>query len=382
MKLRLPVAILCCSFAISAFAQDFPVTRQLKIVEDFAPVSELNQPGMAECYPFLSADALHLYYTKSTETYDEIHFASRASLDEPFEDQGLIVESGIYADHLSCWVSLNELEMYFIARVSTDAMMTTLYRATRRSLDEPFRGAEKVILKGTDLSGCLFAPSFSPDRSELFLANRVRGNSSLQFVHTGPNEYTLKQRILIDEGTRTAIGQLSLDGLRYYTVFENDENEMRTYQLGYYERAKLGADFTHVVWIGEASTQMMSQLCEALDGQLIMHTIPMKDSWDSNDLGVTHIECRENCDGDEDESVLSVEADTWSISPNPSTAIVNLSSTAEYDAVHVVDMAGKIIITEKGMVRELNVEGLMPGNYLVLFEKDGNVLHRSTLTKI
>src|SRR5688572_32317415 len=109
MKLHLPIAILCCSFAASAFSQDYPVTRQLKITEDFAPVEELNKTEMAECYPFLSPDALHLYYTKSTDSYDEIHFASRSSLDEPFEDQGLILETGISADHLSCWVSLNEL---------------------------------------------------------------------------------------------------------------------------------------------------------------------------------------------------------------------------------------------------------------------------------
>lgn len=381
MKLYLPVAFLCCSLSVSALAQDLPVTRQLKILADYTPLDELNEAGMAECYPFLSPDALHMYYTKSTDNYDEIHFASRASLDEPFKDQGVILSTGISADHLSCWVSLNELEMYYIARVSTDDMLTTLYRATRRSTSEPFRGAEKVILKGTDLAGCLFAPSFSPDKSELFLANRVRGNSSLQFVHTGNNEYTLKQRILIDEGTKTAIGQLSIDGLRYYTVFEEEENEQRTYRLGYYERAKLGADFTHVVWIGEPTTQMVSQLCEALDGQLIMHTIPSKDSWEGNDLAFTQIECREDCDGDKDEQDMLVET-AWTISPNPATAVVNLGSNTEYNGVRVVDMTGKTIMSEKGMLRELNVEGLMPGNYLILFEKDGTVLHRGTMTKL
>lgn len=129
---------------------------------DVRILGELNEFGEAESYPWLSGDGLRLYYCFK----NQIYFAKRKEGDRSFKFP-VPLELSFEGDILSCYLSSDELKLYFVNR---DGL---IYLATRDNKKEDFSAP---ILYSDDLVSENFISSFSIDDKEKIVTVYYSGN--------------------------------------------------------------------------------------------------------------------------------------------------------------------------------------------------------------
>lgn len=168
----------------------------------------VNEEGVAEAYPWLSADALRLYFTKDNRVY----MSSRGSRYEDFgkpspvdiDDQGSVI---------SAWLSNHELELY-----TCYGQGIKIYR--RNSSQEPFMFHGNLDL-GDELEGFISGISFSPDMRTMVIYNSNDGQRLGVFNMTPGGRPELRKILTVPFGN-IAVGQLSKDGKWLYFSVDED----------------------------------------------------------------------------------------------------------------------------------------------------------------
>lgn len=109
---------------------DLFLAKRATLDETFSetePIRGVNTDDGPEAYPYLSPDALNLYYTSDTEIY----VASRSSVNEPFgEAEKLNLNLEEVGGVISCWFTNDQRDIYIVAN--------SLYKASRNSSGQPF----------------------------------------------------------------------------------------------------------------------------------------------------------------------------------------------------------------------------------------------------
>jgi hypothetical protein len=147
---------------IPGFSMPFNTVRAL---------SEINVVNKADAYPWMSSDGLRLYYSKQTvSSLSSIYYADRPNIESNFNTPQSIINGTITSHELvSCWLTNDELNIYFIADdIPNGNMTTTLFHSTRTSTSTNFSSLNVVTLTGS-ITGFIVGVSFTQDMSQLFV---------------------------------------------------------------------------------------------------------------------------------------------------------------------------------------------------------------------
>lgn len=164
-------------------------------------LSELNTPGYADAYPWLSVDALRLYYTSGINT-NKLMLAKRPNINSYFTVQGIVPLTGL-SSPASYWLSENELNVY----ICTDY---DLYYATRPDTSSAFSPTTIITLTGPSPDQIKSA-SLNDAQNELFIHSSTLG--TLQYTRTSATSFSFVRKLTLPAGYLHAHGQLSKDEL-------------------------------------------------------------------------------------------------------------------------------------------------------------------------
>lgn len=167
---------------------------------------QVNEEGVAEAYPWLSADALRLYYTKN----NAIFMSSRNSRYEDF-DKPVRIE--VDETVISTWLTNNELEMYVC-----NGHEIKIYQ--RNALNDPFMYHKNLDL-GDALEGFISGICFTPDMRTMVIYNSDDGQRLGIFNVTPGGRPELRKTLTVPFG-EIAVGQLSKDGKWLYFSVDED----------------------------------------------------------------------------------------------------------------------------------------------------------------
>jgi hypothetical protein len=130
---------------------------------------ELNSPDTADAYPWISPDGLRLYFTKGDGINDELLVSTRQDLSEAFSALLPLNIDFVATRNFSCWLSNDELEIYFTTGLTGDSVMY----AIRQNPSDMFP-APRLI---QSLSKYSFVSGISIAGDELYLYNANLLNS-------------------------------------------------------------------------------------------------------------------------------------------------------------------------------------------------------------
>mgnify|MGYP000017640654 FL=1 len=136
-------------------------------------LGEINDVQKAEAYPYISADGLRLYYILNNEVY----FTSRSDLKRSFGyPRNISIDKSTNDINIvSCWLSLDELNLY----ITGDEKV---YKCSRTALNEKFSSPE-IYLQG--FGGFISGYSMSEKNKLVF----IYYSGSLKYPKPKPNEY-------------------------------------------------------------------------------------------------------------------------------------------------------------------------------------------------
>jgi hypothetical protein len=193
---------------------------------------QVNEEGVAEAYPWLSADALRLYFTKE----NQIYMSNRNSRYEDFGKPARVEidESGSV---ISTWLTNNELEMY-------TCFGRNIKVFHRNSLNEPFMFQHNLDLSG-EMEGFISGISFTPDMRTMVIYNSDEGQRLGVFNMTPGGRPELRKIITVPFG-EIAVGQLSKDGKWLYLSVDEDPT-FSIYKMDMMEVEAAQPNFTRIL---------------------------------------------------------------------------------------------------------------------------------------
>jgi len=394
MKKLFTMFIFVSLFEASAFCQfdangkpiDTEIINQLRLKSNILPVvadtvafkadsvrslSELNSSTGAEAYPWISSDGLRIYYTKSISNINNIYFASRNTVHEPFSNAKALTlgnENNIF----SCWLTNDELHIYFIDNVSYK-----VYHAQRSSKLDDF-GIPSEITIDSKVIGFKSGISFTPDFKQLFLYNGT--NNIIILQQNGTDNYVISDTLDIPNGSLACPGTLSQDGLTYYLGLTFSKIQ----KLYYYTRTSLSENFTKLYYIDNKlinidSKNMLQPFVSGAGNYFVF--VSAVDYWQTNDLYIGYLKPAATL------SPIESESEHCRIFPNPAINSVSIASDNTIEKIMVYSIFGTLIdclsVTQESNNVQLLTQNYRSGIYMVtIYTKQGNVYsEKLTITK-
>ena len=296
------------------------------IYDTVRTIDELNDSAAADAYPWLSPDALHLYYVNSASG-NQIMFSQRLTTTAPFSSP---VPVSLPVAILSIWLSDDELDYY-------GADGSALYYGHRTSTSLPFTSFSIITLNGfttTFFSG----PSLDQSQNELYLYVVGVQNEIIQLTRSGPTSFDLVRILPMPLNYIASPGQLSKDGLSYFMPAKYIGQPSKLYE---YTRASLTDSFTlssfNLVQGIEDTVTWKTQPTVSDNASYMVFVASQTNSWPQNDLYIAH--------GDEFVSVFDAdELDQVSIFPNPNNGNFKIvSSSSIIKEIEIVNLLGESI---------------------------------------
>lgn len=177
--------------------------------DSIRPLSEINNPLNADCFPWISGDGLRLYFVSGADT-NKLMFCSRNNINSYFNTPTTIPGLN-YPQQNACsyWLSSNELDLYILG----GSAMTFSY-SNRTTTSSSFSTPISMSLLGSNIN-LLQGPSLDITQNELFLYQCLVGTKV--YTRTSPTSFTYKMTLPFPSGYYYGIkaGQLSKDGLTY-----------------------------------------------------------------------------------------------------------------------------------------------------------------------
>jgi len=202
-------------------------------------LTEMNTDTIGGGYPYISADGLRLYFTKSVNVVENmnLYYMSRSNINSGFSNRQLVGQN-FKSGSMGCWLSNDELELFFRRN-------DTILHSTRISIVDPFINQNAINL--TNYKDNIQGISLTPDKQELYFSKYVEKNHSyiLRFLSTSSSSYSLIDTLKTPLGLIAKVGQLSKDGLKYYvTLKDTTTNITKIYK---YIRNNLSESFNNPV---------------------------------------------------------------------------------------------------------------------------------------
>lgn len=286
----LPGLILSLSFALLSlysFCQEVVEKVAIDEEEQIQPSSKpqkfdspmtklVNKPGVADAYPFLSADGLRLYFTSNREGgHGRFFVSTRKSIKEPFGEPVVLskhLPDGYYAGSLTS----DELTLCMVN--SGD-----MYISKRYSRSGEF--SEPVQLKGIP-DQYHFGPAVSPDGNMIIVTATV-DNIDVFKIYTRQSEYTFTEAgiLPVPQGNDIGPGQFSKDGLSYYFSIE-DEKVTKEASIWRYTRPSTNDKFVDLEQLPVTinALQRNFQPTVNADASIIVHVTSQNDLWEEDDI--------------------------------------------------------------------------------------------------
>lgn len=167
-------------------------------------LAEINDPGFADAYPWISSDGLRLYYTTGYFT-NHLMFTHRPNTNSYFVTPTPVPISITSA--VSCWLSSDELDMYV-----SDG--NALYYSHRDGISQPFDTSIIIALSGIAMQ-FFSGVSLNAEQEELFLYSQV-DDGILEFSRTSSTSFAYAGTLLAPTGYSLEVGQLSKDDLTLF----------------------------------------------------------------------------------------------------------------------------------------------------------------------
>ena len=121
-------------------------------------LSNLNDEVMSDAYPWISADAKHLYFSRDFT----LMYTHRENITGEFADPVKVEFIGdVNLEIISAWFTPDELKMYFIAN-------NLIYLSERKKITDPFSFPEIFTSEFKDFY-FVAGLSFTPDRKTMFI---------------------------------------------------------------------------------------------------------------------------------------------------------------------------------------------------------------------
>ncbi len=356
MKINKSILILIVLF-IGLQSQNLESQEQLY---NLRALKEINLNKNTDAYPWLSNDGLRLYFcgydpdTKRTELF----ISKRNSPDFPFKEPSLIINNTHGEDYLSPYLSADELRLCYIVRKGINYQLTQIHFASRKSIDDTFSDTKLINLKGT-IHGELISPSFTEDLSQIFVFNLFRGKTSiLQLLKTGPNEYSLSNRIILEHGNIKS-GKLSTDGLSYFLSLEK-KNELPSIHI--MTRNSLSEPFRKMEVFKNSNINnevfRNHQPYFTENRKFIVLTRSDANNWELNDLYIAQLNEREEIEEDLDISLF----------PNPTVDELYFQNrnNQAFD-ISILNSSGQLVMRERNFRQhnKIDISNLASGSYVV-----------------
>ena len=173
---------------------------------------QINEPGVAEAYPWISADALRMYFTKN----NEIYYSERNGRYEDF-GQPRKVDMDKNNNFNNAWLTNDELTMY-----CTNSSSILIFDRTDPFSRFVYRNSFNVK---EYIDGFISAACFTPDMQTMMVynSNKIQQLVFFNMSPDGKRVQSLRKKLTVPFG-KMAVGQLTKDGRwLYFSVDEDPE---------------------------------------------------------------------------------------------------------------------------------------------------------------
>jgi hypothetical protein len=248
-------------------------------------IQNINTEKYGEAFPYLSDDALRVYFTSNRDGLAKIYYSFRTNKKSKFYKPICIVSDSVKGFY-SFSLTKNELELYCI---SDD----TLFFAKRDRQNQPFTQFIKV--KG--LNGCYFAPSISPNGKELIILRSWSCDTIMHqkdrlecFVKLKEDSFALLYKFPDIKHYEFKPGQFSKSGKKLYTnispyISFDKRNSIDTSILVCFEREKTNSKFKKYKVIKTMSIkEIVTQVSSSYDEKISIGVTGKRWEWDSTNL--------------------------------------------------------------------------------------------------
>ncbi len=129
------------------------------------PLDEINNPDLAEFYPWISADGLSIYYSRQEGKDIKIYASTRTGKNKRFSEPTKVdINIPKVENNMSAWLSNNELEMFVLSG-------NNIYYSTRTSKSDDFSSPIEIAKANSD--GFLSGVTITQDQEEMYVYNSL-----------------------------------------------------------------------------------------------------------------------------------------------------------------------------------------------------------------
>jgi len=261
---------------------EFDVVREL---------SELNDPGSGEGYPWISDDGLRIYFTTYLFSVSVSVLSQKEHIDSLFSEPIALTINSDSTNNNSPWLTKDELDIYFVSGVAEILNQTKLYHASREDINDEFDAPVEVILNGAN-EGFYSSPSFTEDLEQVFIfnANGTNRDTVFHFEKSDDNEYNIVDALPTPIGYIPGPGKLSKNGLRYFLSMSNSAGFGKKMYVA--EREDLDSTFDSFYFIDNefinSSGSQNIQPSLSRNGRFMVFTRNDGQTWSANDLFIAY----------------------------------------------------------------------------------------------
>ncbi|TAF75849.1 MAG: gliding motility-associated C-terminal domain-containing protein [Bacteroidetes bacterium] len=325
MNLKAHISLFFIFFISYAFAQEydgfgFPIQKQSKNVSQsnyrisqntstlpgyplhfntVRALDEINVSNRADAHPWLSDDALRLYYSKgitNSLTNTAIYYTSRLSIESNFGIPIPIIEPNtLTSTAIMCpFLTDNELTLFYIDfNCRSGNLFGCLFSSKRNNSSQNFSNPQLVSILG--LNGRILGASFTTNLENLIICifNNQTSNTAICSKITD-NVYTLSGFAYKSKSLDPLLGQVSKDGLNYYfSVNDPDSlyNKSDSF-LTVSKRNNLSENFTEIYYIDDTllnKKDVFSYQPSVTSNESVMvFARSTNNSWLGNDLYIAY----------------------------------------------------------------------------------------------
>ena len=289
------------------------------------PLSEINVEAVGDAYPYISPDGLDVYFTQGNSGNFNLYTASRNNIYDQFSNK-TIVSSNFSGVIRGVWLTNDQIELYY-----SDG--SNIYHSKRATISSAFDTPIAVELNDAP-SGVIYAPSFTPDQSELMVYNYNNIKSCmLRFTKVSENIYLFADTLSTKKNFVAYPGQFTKDGGGFIGQFQVND----TSKICYMSRQHLNTAFdtTNFSVVKGKFSKYLRNLQPSItaDYSTIIYARSSTGNWNDNDLYLT-------IDSSWVAGINDPKAGSLlnkiSVFPNPATDYIIFNSTAQFNNAEII----------------------------------------------
>lgn len=343
-------------------------------------LSEINVLFLADAYPWISPDGLHLYYTRRVGIDDKIYMASRATTSDLFNSPVSLNINTPGGNAVSPWLTNDELTIYWSSEGGSGFVPKVIQYATRAAISDTFGVPVTLTLIG-NMGLPYYGVSLTQDLSTLYMfgfgSNSANDTEVFILEETGQDTFSLMDSLPLPPGAiMSEPGQLSKDDLKFYTGVADGVNPA---VLGYFSRSSPADPFGNFTLLsGNINTTGAKVSQPTVNGSedLIIMVRSVSNTWNDNELYLA--QCVDSLTGQFD-LLPAMEEISAHAFPNPANDQVTIKFAAHPGSrpysIRLTNMMGKEMqrwpLSPSDHSISLNVSDLPSGLYTYRFQLPG-----------